>query len=50
MKRIFEYLLLTFLIVAAIPLSFTSCNDDNYNDDNNDIINNDEWYQSILEE
>ncbi|KAA6336864.1 Iron-regulated protein A, partial [termite gut metagenome] len=38
------------MIVAAIPLSFTSCNDDNYNDDNNDIINNDEWYQSILEE
>ncbi|KAA6345104.1 Iron-regulated protein A [termite gut metagenome] len=45
MKRIFRYLALTFLVTVALPLSFTSCEDDD-----NDIINNDELYQSILEE
>jgi hypothetical protein len=45
MKRIFEYVVLIFLVVVAIPLSFTSCDDDD-----NEIIGNDELYQSILEE
>ncbi|KAA6349413.1 Iron-regulated protein A [termite gut metagenome] len=37
MKKIFKNLVLTFLVVVAIPLSFTSCNDDD-----NDIIGNDD--------
>ncbi|KAA6316085.1 Iron-regulated protein A [termite gut metagenome] len=46
MKRFFRYSVLTFMVTVALPLSFTSCSDD----DDNDIVNNDEWYQSILEE
>ncbi|KAA6317252.1 hypothetical protein EZS27_032563, partial [termite gut metagenome] len=45
MKKIFNYLVFTFLVTVTLPLSFTSCEDDD-----NDIVNNDKLYQSILEE
>ncbi|KAA6311750.1 Iron-regulated protein A, partial [termite gut metagenome] len=45
MKKIFNYLALIFLVTVALPLGFTSCEDDD-----NDIVSNDELYQSIVEE
>ncbi|KAA6333274.1 Iron-regulated protein A [termite gut metagenome] len=45
MEKVFRYLVLILLVTVALPVSFTSCSDDD-----NDIISSDELYQSILEE